>query len=244
MIIIPARLHSTRFPQKMLTDILGYPMIVRSAFVAKEVDDVVVATDSEEIASACKNHGIDFVMTRKDHTSGTDRCAEASKILGLEDKEIVINMQGDEPFLESEILLRLKETMQKSDAFMGTCIQKISHQDAQNPNLVKVVLDSKERALYFSRFPIPFNRDCCDGVDYFGHLGIYAFCAKNLQEFCLLPRSPLEEIEKLEQLRTLWNQKEIQTILVQTQSIGIDTLEDKQRALEVFSSSKDKYAKS
>lgn len=235
MIIIPARLHSTRFPQKMLTDILGYPMIVRSAFVAKEVDDVVVATDSAEILETCQKHKIDAILTNTNHSSGTDRCAEASKILGLNKDEIVINMQGDEPFLEPEILSNLKKMIKNSDAFMGTCIQSISAQEAINPNLVKVVLDSKSYAIYFSRLPIPFNRDGLENINYFGHLGIYAFRVKNLQEFCALPRSPLEEIEKLEQLRALWNQKNIQTLLVQTQSIGIDTLEDKQRAIELFS---------
>lgn len=234
MIIIPARLHSTRFPQKMLTDILGYPMIVRTAMMAKEVDDVCVATDSVEIKEVCERYGILSVLTDFNHLSGTDRCAEAARKLGISQDEIILNVQGDEPFLESKILQNLKEIMKASYAFMGTCIKEIAHHQIQDPNLVKVVLDSKQQAIYFSRAPIPFDREKSANVLYYGHLGIYAFKNKHLQEFCNLPKSPLEEVEKLEQLRALWNQKTIQTILVQTQSIGIDTPEDKQRAIEIF----------
>ncbi|RDU69536.1 3-deoxy-manno-octulosonate cytidylyltransferase [Helicobacter cholecystus] len=234
MIIIPARLQSTRFPQKMLTDILGLPMIVRTALRAKEVDEVCVATDAQEILEISQEYNILAVMTSSSHNSGTDRCAEAARILGLDDDEIVVNMQGDEPFLESEILLSLKSMMKENSPFMGTCIKHIGADEAQDPNLVKVVLNTKGEALYFSRSLIPFNRDGVE-VEYFGHLGIYAFSNKTLQEFCSLPKSPLEEIEKLEQLRALWNQKTVQTLLVKTQSIGIDTLEDKEKAIKFFS---------
>ncbi|WP_305862651.1 3-deoxy-manno-octulosonate cytidylyltransferase [Helicobacter cholecystus] len=234
MIIIPARLQSTRFPQKMLTDILGLPMIVRTALRAKEIDEVCVATDAQEILEISQEYNILAVMTSSSHNSGTDRCAEAARILGLDDDEIVVNMQGDEPFLESEILLSLKSMMKENSPFMGTCIKHIGADEAQDPNLVKVVLNTKGEALYFSRSLIPFNRDGVE-VEYFGHLGIYAFSNKTLQEFCSLPKSPLEEIEKLEQLRALWNQKTVQTLLVKTQSIGIDTLEDKEKAIKFFS---------
>lgn len=234
MIIIPARLQSTRFQRKMLTDILGLPMIVRSALRAKEADEVCVATDSEEIVEVCKKHNIEAVMTSPSHSSGTDRCAEAVRILGLEKSEIIINMQGDEPFIESEILISLKKMMNEKPCFMGTCIKSISQEEAKDPNLVKVVLDEKKHALYFSRSLIPYNRDGGE-VEYFGHLGIYAFSNQTLQEFCNLPKSPLEEIEKLEQLRALYHQKSIATLLVQTQSIGIDTTEDKERAIKLFS---------
>lgn len=234
MIIIPARLHSTRFPQKMLTDILGYPMIVRSAFVAQQVDDVVVATDSEEIQTICKKYHIESVITQTTHISGTDRCAEAAKILNLKDDEVIINMQGDEPFLESEILQKLSAMLHESSAFMGTCAFSIDWNKAKDPNLVKVVLDCKNYALYFSRSLIPFNRDDIVSTQYYGHLGIYGFRNQNLQEFCHLQHSPLEEIEKLEQLRVLWNQKEVEVLKVATQSIGIDTPEDKERAIRHF----------
>lgn len=234
MIIIPARLDSTRFPQKMLADILGYPMIVRSAKVAQEVDDVVVATDSEEISKVCKHYAITAVMTKTSHLSGTDRCAEAARILDLGDDEVIINMQGDEPFLESRILKELYQMASVGDHFIGTCVQEIEEEDARDPNIVKVVLDAKKCALYFSRSIIPFQREKGDNVRYYGHLGLYAFKNKYLQEFCMLPKSPLENIEKLEQLRALWNQKTIQTLLVQTQSIGIDTPQDRLRAIEFF----------
>lgn len=234
MIIIPARLNSIRFPRKMLSDIFGYPMVIRSAMLAKEVDDVVVATDSEEIREVCKKYSIASVMTKTYHTSGTDRCAEAAKILNLRDEEIIINMQGDEPFLESNILKELHQMASVGDHFIGTCIQEIKEEDARDPNIVKVVLDSRKYAIYFSRSIIPFQREKEEPIKYYGHLGLYAFKNKNLQEFCLLSKSPLEEIEKLEQLRAIWNQKTIQTLLVQTQSIGIDTPQDRLRAIEFF----------
>lgn len=234
MIIIPARLNSTRFPQKMLVDILGYPMVVRSAMIAREVDDVVVATDSREIQEVCDQYSIKSVMTKPSHTSGTDRCAEAAKILGLKEDEIIINMQGDEPFLEAKILKELYQLLLAEDPFMGTCIYELQNQDVQDPNLVKVVLDVKKYAIYFSRSIIPFQREKTESIAYYGHLGLYAFRNQNLQEFCALPKSPLEEIEKLEQLRAIWNQKSIQTLLVQTQSIGIDTPEDRLRAIDLF----------
>lgn len=234
MIIIPARLNSTRFPHKMLSDILGYPMVIRSAMVAKEVDDVVVATDSEEIREVCNKYSIASVMTKTSHTSGTDRCAEAAKILNLGDEEVIINMQGDEPFLESKILRELHQMTLMADCFMGTCIQEIQNKEVQDPNLVKVVLDNKNCAIYFSRSIIPFQREKEDSLKYYGHLGLYAFKNKYLQEFCSLPKSPLEEIEKLEQLRAIWNRKIIQTLLVQTQSIGIDTPQDRLRAIDFF----------
>lgn len=234
MIIIPARLQSTRFPQKMLTDILGLPMIVRTALRAKEADDVCVATDSQEIVEVCRKYHIEAVITSASHSSGTDRCAEASRILGLNESEMIINMQGDEPFLESQILLSLKKMMNEKTCFMGTCIKSIGLEEAQDPNLVKVVLDKDKYALYFSRSLIPYHRDRGE-LEYFGHLGIYAFTNRSLQEYCNLSKSPIEEIEKLEQLRALYHQKSIATLLVQTQSIGIDTLEDKEKAIKLFS---------
>ncbi|ANV97392.1 3-deoxy-D-manno-octulosonate cytidylyltransferase [Helicobacter enhydrae] len=233
MIIIPARLHSTRFPQKMLSEILGIPLIVRTALRAQEVDEVVVATDSKEIAQICESYHIEAILTKETHSSGTDRCAEAVEILRLEPDEIVINMQGDEPFLEAEILSKLKNLMQTSTAFMGTCIKSIAEDESCDPNLVKVVLDSGGNALYFSRSKIPYNRDQAQ-CEYFGHLGVYGFKAKHLLEFCALPKSPLEEIEKLEQLRALYHQKRIETLLVETQSIGIDTAEDRELAIQRF----------
>ncbi|WP_334095528.1 3-deoxy-manno-octulosonate cytidylyltransferase [Helicobacter typhlonius] len=238
MIIIPARLESTRFPQKALCDIGGLPMVVRTALNAKEVDSVVVACDDEKIASVCKTHKIPCVMTAKSHSSGTDRCAEAARKLGLKDDEIVINVQGDEPFLEHNVISTLIALMKEKKPFMGTLAKVISESSSVDSNLVKVVLNAHNEAIYFSRATIPFHRDkdskTMQHFPYLGHLGLYGFSAKSLQEFCSLPKSPLEEIEKLEQLRALYQGKTIAMAVVQTQSVGIDTPQDYQRAIEHF----------
>ncbi|RDU60534.1 3-deoxy-manno-octulosonate cytidylyltransferase [Helicobacter marmotae] len=236
MIIIPARLASTRFPQKVLCDLGGMPMVVRTALNAKEVDDVVVACDDIRIESVCKAYKIDCVMTDTSHNSGTDRCAQASEILGLGDDEIVLNIQADEPFLEHEVIQTLGNLMREKAPFMGTLAKVISQADIIDSNLVKVVLNAKNEALYFSRAPIPFCRDkACKSLEstpYLGHLGVYGYYAKHLRAFCALPQSPLEDIEKLEQLRALYYGKSIALEIVQTQSMGIDTKEDYQLALE------------
>lgn len=238
MIIIPARLQSTRFPQKVLCDIGGLPMVVRSAFNAREVDDVVVASDDESIQSVCKKHKIECVMTDKAHSSGTDRCAEASEILGLDDGEVVINIQADEPFLEHDVIHTLKNLMQDRKPFMGSLAKVIDKESALDSNLVKVVLNTDNEAIYFSRSIIPFCRDkeclALEEMPYLGHLGIYGYFAKSLRIFCALPKSPLEDIEKLEQLRALYHKKNIVLSIVETKSIGIDTQEDYKRALERF----------
>ena len=234
MIIIPARLESTRFAQKALCDLGGLPMVVRTALNAKEVDSVVVACDDERIAQACKAHKIEYVMTDKSHTSGTDRCAEAARKLGLGANEIVINVQGDEPFLEHQVIATLIKLMKDKKPFMGTLAKVICAADITDSNLVKVVLNAHNEAIYFSRAPIPFcrDKDCEVLTPYLGHLGIYGFYAKSLEEFCALPKSPLEEIEKLEQLRAIYHKKSIALAVVETQSVGIDTPEDYKRALE------------
>ena len=238
MIIIPARLESTRFPKKVLCDIGGLPMVVRTALNAQQVDSVVVACDDEQIASVCKTHKIPCVMTAKSHSSGTDRCAEASKKLGLSDNEVILNIQADEPFLEISVIRTLQDLMKKHTPFMGSLAKIICESDIADSNLVKVVLNAHNEAIYFSRSPIPFCRDGqseeLKTYPFLGHLGLYGFSAKSLQEFCSLPKSPLEEIEKLEQLRALYQGKTIAMAVVQTQSVGIDTPQDYQRAIERF----------
>ena len=168
--------------------------------------------------------------------------AEACRILKVADSEIVINLQGDEPFIEPEIIERLKSRMGKIGAdgkapFMGSCCKIISSKEAEDTNLVKVVLDGENRAIYFSRAKIPFyrasNNQPKNGI-YYGHLGIYGFSAKSLQEFCELNKSPLEEIEKLEQLRAICSGKDVAMEIVESKSFGIDTQEDLERALEIF----------
>ncbi|WP_299546991.1 3-deoxy-manno-octulosonate cytidylyltransferase [uncultured Helicobacter sp.] len=235
MIIIPARLKSTRFPNKVLAQIHNTPMVVRTAMLAQKVDDVVVACDDFSIVETCKKYKIPAILTSNTHESGTDRIAECARILNLKSSEIVINLQADEPFLEIEVIQTLKQLMESlSYPFMGSCAKVITQSDAQDPNLVKVVLNANNEAIYFSRSMIPYNRDHLDSIIYYGHLGIYAFSAESLQEFCSLPKSTLESIEKLEQLRALENGKTIAMAKVESQSFGIDTKEDLERALKIW----------
>jgi len=237
MIIIPARLASTRFPQKVLADIGGLPMVVRTAKRVAHLDRVVVAADDEKIISTCKEHGIEAMLTSTTHKSGTDRINECANILNLDDEEIIINVQADEPFIEPEVIealiAKLKLLQSKNEPFiMGSCFNAINAESAQDPNLVKVVLDDKDNAIYFSRSCIPFNRG--GGATYFGHIGIYGFSKKSLKEFCNLSDAPIEDIEKLEQLRAIYHQKKISMVKVASTGFGIDTKEDLQRAIEIF----------
>lgn len=237
MIIIPARLASTRFPQKVLADIGGLPMVVRTAQRVAHLDRVVVAADDELIISTCKKYGIEAMMTSTTHKSGTDRINECANILNLADDEIVINVQADEPFIETEVvemlLKRLKMLKQNGEEFiMASCYNSINDEAAKDPNLVKVVLDNDDNAIYFSRSLIPYNRG--GGAQYFGHIGIYGFSKKSLHDFCNLSDAPIEDIEKLEQLRAIYHQKKISMVKVASTGFGIDTEEDLRRAVEIF----------
>ena len=237
MIIIPARLSSSRLPKKVLADINGIPMIIRCGLIAKKVDDVLIATDSQEVIEVCNKYGFEAIMTDKNHQSGSDRIKEAADIIGLRDEDIVINMQGDEPFLEPEILEKVKNELNNlnRDFKMVSCYKEISELEAEDPNLVKVVIDNNSDALYFSRSKIPYNRDNLSHT-YKGHIGIYGFDKKSLDLFVNL-KGNLEHIEKLEQLRVLENGKKIKMIKVNTKSFGIDTKEDLQKAIEYEKSS-------
>ena len=237
MIIIPARLASTRFPQKVLADIGGLPMVVRTAKRVEHLDRVVVAADDERIISVCKEYGIEAMLTSTTHKSGTDRINECANILNVTDDELIINVQADEPFIEPDVveslILRLKSLQEKKEPFiMGSCFNAINAEAAKDPNLVKVVLDYNENAIYFSRLPIPYNQG--GGATYFGHIGIYGFSKKSLQEFCSLNDAPIEDIEKLEQLRAIYHQKKISMVKVASTGFGIDTKEDLNRAIEIF----------
>ncbi|MDD5156641.1 3-deoxy-manno-octulosonate cytidylyltransferase [Sulfurimonas sp.] len=237
MIIIPARLASTRFPQKVLADIGGLPMVVRTAKRVAHLGRVVVAADNELIISICKEHGVEAMLTSTTHKSGTDRINECANILNLHDDELIINVQADEPFIEPEVvnslLLKLTELQKSGEEFiMGSCYNSINEESAKDPNLVKVVLDDRDNAIYFSRSPIPYNRS--GDASYFGHIGIYGFSKKSLSEFCNLKDAPLEDIEKLEQLRAIYHQKKIQMVKVASTGFGIDTEEDLKRAIEIF----------
>jgi len=233
MIIIPARLSSSRLPNKVLADINGTPMVIKTALRAKKVDEVVIATDSEEVIEVAKKYNIKAVMTNKNHKSGTDRIKEASDILGLDENELIINLQGDEPFIEVEILEKLKETLKtiKNREFvMASCYKKIDEIEAEDPNIVKVVIDKNSNAIYFSRSKIPYNRDNSVHT-YKGHIGVYGFNKKSLDEFCKIS-AHIEDIEKLEQLRVIYYGYKIKMIEVETKSIGIDTIEDLKKAIE------------
>lgn len=237
MIIIPARLKSSRFPQKILANIRGVPMIVVTALNASKVDEVVVACDDDNVLKICQKYQLKAVLTNPNHESGTQRCSEACEILGIKNDEIIINVQGDEPFLETNVIISLKKIME-NNLFMGTCAKIIDKTQISDKNLVKVVCNIQNEAIYFSRSPIPYSRDGIDSpllntYSYYGHLGIYGFRSETLKEFCSLQKSPLEEIEKLEQLRAIYHKKPIYVEIVQSHSIGIDTPQDLENALKL-----------
>lgn len=237
MIIIPARLASTRFPQKVLADIGGVPMVVRTAQRVAQFGRVVVAADDERIIETCQKYKIEAMLTSDTHKSGTDRINECAQILDIADNELIINVQADEPFIEPvviELLIqRLSMLQARNESFiMGSCYNAINDLAADDPNMVKVVLDAHHNAIYFSRSKIPFNRS--GSATYFGHIGIYGFTKKSLNDFCALDDAPLEDIEKLEQLRALYHGKKISMVKVTSTGFGIDTPEDLARAKEIY----------
>jgi 3-deoxy-manno-octulosonate cytidylyltransferase (CMP-KDO synthetase) len=240
-VLIPARLASTRLPDKPLADIHGQPMVVRVAqrAAASSAQRVVVAADSEAIVDACRAHGVEAVLTRADHASGSDRLAQACELLGLTGQDLVVNVQGDEPLIEPALIdsvARLLET--HPDASMGTAAHAIgSVQEFTNPNVVKVVLDARGFALYFSRAPLPWWRDgFAQGVQSLPqprplrHVGIYAYRAAFLRDFPRLPQAPLEVVEALEQLRALWHGHRIAVHVTSgAPAPGVDTAQDLER---------------
>ncbi len=212
-------------------------MVIATARRVEDIDEVAIATDSKEVADVARKYGFDAVMTSSIHKSGTDRINEAAGVLGIDHDEIVVNVQADEPFIEQEVVSsvyeRVKNAVEKKEPFMMvSCYKKIDSFFADDPNHVKVVVDHQGCAIYFSRSKIPYDREPHDG--YLGHLGIYGFTRKSLEKFCTLGTSPLEEIEKLEQLRALYFGKKILMVEVVSESFGIDTKEDLKRALKIF----------
>lgn len=242
-IIIPARLSSSRLPEKALADIHGKPMVVRVAERAAQTAaaQIVVATDHERILQACTEHGFTAVMTDSSHSSGTNRLAEAAAILGLADDEIVVNVQGDEPMIPPELIARVAAKLAASTAPMATAAHPV-HDFAEfsNPNCVKVVLDKQQNALYFSRAPIAYPRDSmADAVlpdpKPLRHIGIYAYRVGFLKAYAAMSESPLEQIESLEQLRVLWHGYPIAVeILENAPPAGVDTPEDLVRVRQTF----------
>lgn len=233
MIIIPARLNSTRFDKKILTQIDGMPMFVKTALIAKDIDECLVAVDDESVYEIAVKYGLKAMITSKEHKSGTQRLGECVTKLRLSD-EVIVNIQADEPFLEKQNLQKFVDFSKKmlnEDAFMCSCY-KLSN-DALDENAVKVVCDNMQNAMYFSRSAIPFYRNHKQNAVYKIHLGIYSYKASSLLEYAKL-NSSLDDIESLEQLKALENGKKIKMLEISTKSIGIDTIDDLQRAKETF----------
>jgi 3-deoxy-manno-octulosonate cytidylyltransferase (CMP-KDO synthetase) len=240
-VLIPARLASTRLPDKPLADIGGAPMVVRVAQRAARsgATRVVVAADSSAIVEACRAHRIEAVLTGTQHQSGSDRLAEACEVLGLADHEVVVNVQGDEPLIEPALIDAVAAQLTKHpQAAMSTAAHEIeSIEDFRNPNIVKAVLDADGFAMYFSRAPIPWWRDgFAGGIEALPklrplrHVGIYGYRAGFLRGYPKLAAAPVESVEALEQLRALWHGHRIAVHVTATApGIGVDTPQDLER---------------
>lgn len=236
LIVIPARLQSTRLPRKPLADLGGLPLVVRVyqrlEALAKKGASVRVACDDEAVLRICQDHGVPAVMTRDDHRSGTDRCAEVAL---SEPHKFILNVQGDEPFVDLEDLEKLLESMEASQDPMGTLVHQNPHRsNYENPNCVKAVLNDQGKALYFSRSPVPYYREPDNFSGFWQHIGVYAFTWDGLLRFCSLPPHPLELAESLEQLRALGNGMSITATIALKPSIGIDTPQDLEAARARF----------
>ncbi|MES2260788.1 MAG: 3-deoxy-manno-octulosonate cytidylyltransferase [Pseudomonadota bacterium] len=245
IVIIPARLASTRLPNKPLADLGGKPMVVRVAERAAEAGAarIIVATDHEDIRAACAAHGVEVCMTRADHPSGTDRIAEVARALALPPDAVVVNLQGDEPLIDPALLAAAAACI-GPDVPMSTCAHALHDAaDAFNPNVVKVVLDKAGRALYFSRATIPWHRDgfaqdrtaLPAGYLPLRHIGLYAYRNDFLQAYPQLAASPLEAIEALEQLRVLWHGYPIAVHVTDAApAAGVDTPQDLERVRQYY----------
>ena len=244
-VVIPARMASTRLPNKPLADLGGKPMVVRTAERAMQsgAATVVVATDHVDIIVACRAHGIEACMTRADHPSGTDRIAEVAAALGLADDAVVVNVQGDEPMIEPS-LIAATAALVRADQPMATAAHPIAAiEELLNPNCVKVVLNRAGQALYFSRAAIPWHRDAFaqstaelpHGYPNLRHIGLYAYTNAFLQAYSTLTPSPLEQVEALEQLRVLWHGLPIAVTVSEAVPIaGVDSPEDLARVRRFF----------
>jgi 3-deoxy-manno-octulosonate cytidylyltransferase (CMP-KDO synthetase) len=240
--IIPARYHSNRFEGKPVATILGKPMIQHVYERSKTVgmlSRVVVATDDERIAECVNSFGGEVVMTSSDHASGTDRLAEAATILDIPEQDVVVNIQGDQPLFPAEVIEQVARPLLEDPALpMSTLIYKIvRNEEINDPNHVKTVFDRNGKALYFSRSPIPFQRDPAEVVPptYYKHLGFYAYRKGFLLTFVGLPEGEWERFEKLEQLRALEYGYTIQVVLTEHDSVEVDTPDDLKRVEEMIS---------
>jgi 3-deoxy-manno-octulosonate cytidylyltransferase (CMP-KDO synthetase) len=244
LVVIPARLGSTRLPRKPLADIGGKPMVIRVAERAQQskAQSVVVATDSPEIQSACDEHRIECLLTSPDHPTGTDRIAEVAQLLKLPANTLVVNVQGDEPLIPPELINEVAQALANNPACAISTIAVPITDDAEitNPNVVKVILNRAGEAMYFSRASIPFVRDpdLSSEVTHLRHLGIYAYRADFLQAYTRLDPAPPEQAEALEQLRALWNGYRIAVhTAAKAPPAGVDTPEDLERVRQILANS-------
>jgi 3-deoxy-manno-octulosonate cytidylyltransferase (CMP-KDO synthetase) len=238
--VIPARLGATRLPRKPLRLLAGLPLVVRVWQRVTEIgvaDRVVVATDSEEVAHAAREHGADVVMTGPSHPSGTDRVAEVAARPEFRDFDVIINVQGDEPFVSAQAVAGAAQLVSDSRFPLGTAAVLAAREVLSDPHVVKVVADDLGRAMYFSRAPIPFLQNDRDAetqrAHAWQHIGVYAYTADALRRWVALPVNPLEQIERLEQLRPLAAGMAMGVALVdEPVRPGIDTEQDLERANE------------
>lgn len=246
IVVIPARLNSSRLPNKVLLNLKGKTVVQRvyeRCKKAKNIDEVYIATDSTKVKESCETFTSNIIMTKDTHESGTDRIAEAIENIEC---DVVINVQGDEPFIDPNLIDELANSFENSDTQMASAMHKIKYVDElKNHNVVKVTVDKNSEALYFSRSIIPHNRDDWESLlchhetipeplRFFRHLGIYGYTKKFLLEYSKMEPTYLERLEKLEQLRVLENGYKIKMIETEYNSIGIDTQEDYKKALELL----------
>lgn len=252
--VIPARFASTRLPGKPLADIAGKPMVVRVAERAlqSKADEVIVATDHDDILKACQAHGIQAVMTRSDWPTGTDRIAEVAAQKAWDDSQVVVNVQGDEPLIEPEVINLVALALLEGKQAISTCAHPIHDwADFINPNVVKIALQEGGDALYFSRAPIPYPRDTLAGQTTqqilqlaskpigYRHVGLYAYRTHFLRHYQNLPPAQIEQLESLEQLRALAHGFQIKVCMIQdAPAAGVDTAEDLERVRSHFSRTK------
>ena len=245
--VIPARMASTRLPEKPLKLIAGVPMVVRVAARAESsgAQSVVVATDDARIVDACTAHGVKALLTDANHPTGTDRLSEAVTAMGLDDEDIVVNVQGDEPLIPPEVVREVAQLLAENpDCDMATAAHEIHDiEEFMNPNVVKVVLDYAGKAITFSRAPIPWPRDAFRedksvlpaDLHPLRHIGLYAYKVKFLKQFPHWEQAPIEKLESLEQLRALWYGVKIAVkVLPGALPAGVDTQEDLERACEAY----------
>ena len=246
IVVIPARLNSTRLPNKVLLDLNGKSVVQRvyeQCKKARSIDEVYIATDSQKVKKICETFTKNIILTDKKHQSGTDRIAEAIEQI---DCDIIINVQGDEPFIEPSLIDELANSFENNNIVMSSAMHQISKvEEVKNPNVVKVTIDNNNNALYFSRSIIPHHRDEWETLvnhhinipsplKFYRHLGIYGYTKDFLIKYSQMEQSYLERLEKLEQLRVLENGYKIKMIETDYNSIGIDTEEDYKRALNLL----------